>query len=102
MPPFGYLLKGIDFKDIKIHLQHEVKDAAGKVTTPDVSINLGNFIQVSIEFLIIAFTIFMVLKMIDRMKRKEAETPPAPAAPAPPSPEVQLLTEIRDELKKKQ
>src|SRR5271170_1500703 len=64
MPPIGLLLGGIDFKDLKIHL----KPAVGK--TPEVAINYGVFINTAIDFIIVAFVIFIVIKGINAMKRK--------------------------------
>lgn len=93
MPPIGYLIGGFDFKAIKLTLKEAVVDAAGKVTSPEVTINLGNFIQVLIQFTIIAFAIFLVVKAINSLKKKEE----AAAAPTPPT--EALLTEIRDLLK---
>ncbi|HTD97702.1 MAG TPA: large-conductance mechanosensitive channel protein MscL [Mucilaginibacter sp.] len=93
MPPIGYLTGGIDFKSIKFYLQHA--DAAKKL--PDVSINLGNFINIVIEFLIVAFCIFMVVKGINSMKKPEEV---APAADPVPTKEEVLLTQIRDLLAK--
>ncbi|MCO4292319.1 large-conductance mechanosensitive channel protein MscL [Solitalea sp. MAHUQ-68] len=95
MPPIGYLLKGIDFKDLKLHLKEAVVDASGKVTSPEVAINIGNFIQVLIQFIIIAFAIFLAVKAINSMRKKEEEAP----APASPPPTEALLAEIRDLLK---
>ena len=90
MPPIGLLLGGIDFKDLKIHL----KPAVGK--TPEVAINYGVFINTAIDFIIVAFVIFIVIKGINAMKRKE-EIAEEAAAPAPePTKEELLLTEIRD------
>ena len=97
MPLVGQLSSGVDFKDIKKVLTPEVKDAAGKVVTPEVAIKYGAFINVAIEFLIVAFVMFMVIKAINKMKRKEEEAPTV--APAPTATET-LLTEIRDALKK--
>jgi large conductance mechanosensitive channel len=102
MPPFGYLLNGIDFKTYKYVLSPEVKDAAGAVTKPAVVITYGNFLQVAIEFFIIAFSIFLFVRLIERMKKAAAKEEAAAeaAAPAPePSADVLLLTEIRDLLK---
>jgi large conductance mechanosensitive channel len=87
MPPLGLLLGGIDFKDKLI----ELKPAVGK--TPAVNINYGLFINNIIDFLIVAFAIFLVIKGINALKRKEEATPSAPPAP---SKEEVLLTEIRD------
>ena len=91
MPPIGMLLGGVDFSDLAIVL----KEAVGE--TAAVTINYGSFIQTVLDFLIIAFAIFMVVKAMNRMKKKEEA---APAAPPKPSAEVELLTEIRDALKK--
>src|ERR1700749_4989832 len=94
MPPIGYLTGGIDFKNLKILLKPA--DAANKVA--EVSITYGNFINTVIEFLIIAFCIFMVVKAINSLKQPEPE--PAPAAGPEPTKEEVLLTQIRDLLAK--
>jgi len=91
MPPIGILVGGVDFSDLAIVL----KEAAGE--TAAVTINYGSFIQTVLDFVIIAFAIFMVVKAMNNLKKKEEE---APAAPPKPSAEVELLTEIRDALKK--
>jgi large conductance mechanosensitive channel len=91
MPPIGILVGGMDFKDLAIVL----KEASGDVAA--VTINYGSFIQTVLDFIIIAFAIFMVVKAMNNLKKKEEE---APAAPPKPSAEVELLTEIRDALKK--
>lgn len=91
MPPIGMLMGGVDFKDLAIVL----KDAVGE--TAAVTVNYGMFIQTVLDFLIIAFAIFMVVKAMNNMKKKEEA---APAAPPKPSAEEVLLTEIRDALKK--
>ena len=70
-----------------------------KVITPAVSINYGNFLQVTLDFIIIAFAIFLMIKGMNALNKKKAEETPA-APPAPPA-DVQLLTEIRDLLKEK-
>lgn len=90
MPPIGLLMGGVDFASIKIPL----KDAVGK--TPEVAINIGTFINNVIAFLIVAFVVFMLIKMMNSMKAKEAEAPP----PEPPASEV-YLKEIRDALANK-
>jgi len=95
MPPIGYLTGGIDFAELKYVI--EPADEANEIA--EVAILYGNFINVIIEFLIIAFCIFLVIKGINSLKRKEEEAPAAP--PEPPKEEV-LLTEIRDLLKSKQ
>lgn len=92
MPPIGVLLGKVNFKDLKFVLQEAVGESKA------VTINYGNFIQTLIDFLIIAFVIFMVIKGYNRLLRKQAEAAPAPA-PAPPSNEEVLLTQIRDLLK---
>lgn len=92
MPPIGMLLGNVNFTDLAITLKEATKDAAA------VTINYGNFIQVTVDFLIIAFAIFMVVKAMNSMKKKEEAKPAAP--PAPSKQEV-LLTEIRDALTKK-
>ena len=92
MPPLGLLLGGVDFKELKLVM----KEAAEGVNA--VTWNYGMFIQNVIDFLIIAFAIFMVVKAITKMQ-KPKEPEPAPAPPEPTK-EEKLLTEIRDLLKK--
>lgn len=91
MPPLGLLIGGVNFTDLKVIL----KAAAG--TSPAVTWNYGNFLQVTFDFLIVAFAVFLFIKAIVAAKKKE-ET--APAAPPAPTKEEILLTEIRDLLKK--
>lgn len=93
MPPLGFILGGIDFSDMKVVLT-EANEAAG---TTEVAINYGNFINIIIQFLIIAFCIFMVIKGINSLKRAKSEE----EAAAEPTKEEVLLTEIRDILKNK-
>lgn len=93
MPPIGVLLGGVDFKDLSII----IKVAEGEL--PAVVLSYGNFIQNVVDFLIIAFVIFMAIKGMNSFKKKEVEAP-APPPPAPPKSEV-LLEEIRDLLKNK-
>jgi large conductance mechanosensitive channel len=97
MPPIGLAMGGVDFSDLKIVLKQAVVDAAGVVTTEAVSINYGNFINIVIQFLIIALCVFAVVKGFNSMKKKE-EAAPAPPAVTPA--DILLLTEIRDLLKK--
>jgi large conductance mechanosensitive channel len=99
MPPIGVLLGGTDFTGLKIILKDKVVEA-DKVIKEAVTLNYGNFIQVTIDFLIIAFAIFMMIKMMNSLNRKEIPAPAAPAPPPEPSNEEKLLTEIRDLLKK--
>lgn len=96
MPPLGYLIGGMNFTDIKIHLKAPTLDLAGK--TQEVTINIGNFIQSMVDFTIIAFAVFLLVKLINRMQKKAAE---APAAPPAPTKDQELLSEIRDLLKKR-
>lgn len=97
MPPLGLLLGGIDFKDMTFVLKDAVMSGA-EVVTPAVSLNYGMFIQNVVDFLIIAFAIFMAIKAMNSMKKQEA--PAAPEAPPAPTKEQELLSEIRDLLKK--
>lgn len=96
MPPIGVLVGGVNFTDLVITLKQASVSATGEVI-PAVTINYGSFIQTVIDFLIIAFTIFIFIKLINKLNRqKPKETPATP--PTPPA-DVQLLTEIRDLLK---
>jgi large conductance mechanosensitive channel len=97
MPPIGIMLGGVNFNELKIIIQEAVTDPKGEIITQQVAINYGTFIQFIIDFLIIAFVIFFVIKGVNRFKRKEETAPPAPPEP---SKEELLLTEIRDLLKK--
>ncbi|MDX2286868.1 MAG: large-conductance mechanosensitive channel protein MscL [Bacteroidia bacterium] len=99
MPPIGMLLGNVDFKDLKIVLQPAGTDAAG-AAVPEVAIAYGNFLNIVLTFVIIAFVIFLIVKGYNASQRKQAEAPAAPAAPAEPSEDIKLLTEIRDLLKK--
>lgn len=92
MPPIGVLVGGVDFTKLALTL----KEAAGN--TPAVTLNYGNFIQTLVDFTIIAFAIFMAIKFINKLKRKEVA---APAVIPEPSREELLLTEIRDLLKER-
>jgi large conductance mechanosensitive channel len=88
MPPIGVLLGGVDFAQIGWVLKPAVGDK------PAVVLGIGKFIQAIVDFLVIAFVIFLVVKVVNRMKREEP--PPAPAGPTPTE---RLLTEIRDLLR---
>jgi large conductance mechanosensitive channel len=100
MPPIGLLLGGMNFTDIQITLHQQVLNASGEVAKPAVIMHLGTFIQALVDFLIIAFSIFLFVKGINSLNRKKEEPPAAPAAPPPPTKDQELLTEIRDLLKK--
>lgn len=91
MPPIGMALGGVDFSDLAVTL----KEASGDVAA--VTLKYGAFIQTVLDFVIIAFAIFMVVKAMNNLKKKEEAAPPAPPKP---SAEETLLTEIRDLLKK--
>ena len=98
MPVIGVITGGVDFSEKVVTLKDAVLNADGSVLTPAVTLNYGNFINVVIQFLIIAFCIFVVIKALNSLKKKEE----APAeAPAAPSNEEVLLAEIRDLLKNK-
>ena len=103
MPPLG-LITGNGFTDLKLVLQPAtaaVTDASGNVITPEVAevaLNYGNFIQNTVDFIIIAFVIFLLIKGMNSLRKKEE---PAPAAPAEDPADIALLKEIRDELKKR-
>jgi len=94
MPLLGLAIGGIDFSDMAITLK------AAQGDQPAVLLSYGKFIQTMFDFTIVAFAIFLLIKAVNRLKRKQ-EAAPAPAAPPPaPSAEEKLLTEIRDLLKK--
>lgn len=97
MPPIGVILNGVNFTDLKLVIKEASVDAAG-AAIPAVSLNYGNFLQMVINFVIIATAIFFVIKGMNSLQHKKAEEPAAPAAP---SKEEVLLAEIRDLLKEK-
>lgn len=99
MPPIGLLIGGVKFDNLRIILKHAHMDEATGKATEMVSINYGNFIGATLDFLIIAFSIFLFIKMINSLKRKQEEAPAVPAPPPAPTKEEELLTEIRDLLK---
>lgn len=90
MPPIGLMLGGVDFTDLVIVLKE------GTEGVDPVTLNYGMFLQTVIDFLIVAFSIFMVIKVYQRMQKKEEA---APVPPAPPTLQESLLAEIRDLLK---
>ena len=90
MPPIGMALGGVDFKDLALVLQEAEGEAAA------VTMNYGIFVQTIVDFLIIAFVIFMVIKGYNKMQKKKEE---APAAPPAPSNEEVILSDIRDLLR---
>ena len=95
MPPIGLLIGGVNFSGWAITLREASVNATGEAV-PAVTLGLGDFINTLIQFTIIAFAIFMVIKLINSLHRKKADVPAAPPAPTP---DQQLLTEIRDLLK---
>ena len=101
MPPIGLIVGGVDFSDMKLTLKEAVLDAAGAVVTPAVNWNYGAFIQQIVDFTILAFCVFLMVKVMNSLNKKKEEPAPAPApAPEPePTAEEKLLTEIRDLLK---
>lgn len=116
LPPIGVLLGGVDFKDLKVNIAQVVVDGVPQVDPVTsnpiyVTINYGNFIQVVLEFIIIALAIYALLFFIikrkqfeeqlalEEAKKAEAEKPQEPAVPVVPE-DIKLLTEIRDLLKK--
>ena len=99
MPLVGALIGNVDFTTLSATLREAVMDGE-TVVKPAVVLNYGNFIQVTVDFLIVAFCIFAVIKAINAMKKKEEPAPAEPEAPAPKPDDVVLLEEIRDPLKK--
>lgn len=93
MPPIGFLMGGFDFKNISLKLPPMLGKAP-------VEIHLGLFINNVVDFTIVAFAIFMMIKLLSKMHMQSAKAAKEEPAPAPPSKEVLLLTEIRDLLKK--
>ena len=91
MPPVGMLTGGVDFSELALTLKDKTEEAAA------VAVNYGIFINTVLDFLIIAFAIFLVVKAMNSAKKQEEE---APAAPPEPSKEEVLLTEIRDALRR--
>jgi len=89
MPPLGMIIGGVNFTDLALHIG---TDPAGK----DVILKYGNFLQISFQFLILAFVLFMLIRGINKLKKPDPAAPPPP----PPAQEV-LLREIRDLLAKK-
>ena len=95
MPVIGWLTSGQDFSEMAFNVGQKM--GADGIMVPAIAIGYGAFLQSVLDFLIIAFAIFLVVKGINKMNKKEAA---APAAPPEPSNEEKLLTEIRDLLKK--
>ena len=99
MPLVSMITGGVDFSAWKVVLKEAVLAADGTVATPEVAVNFGNTIAVIVDFIIVAFAIFCMIKTMNKMHKKKEEAPAAPPAPPEPSAEEKLLTEIRDLLK---
>ena len=103
MPAVGLLVGGVNFTDLKLVLKAAEMNG-DEVVTPAVTLNYGNFMQVTLDFLIVAFAVFMLVKGINKLteslQRKKKEEEAKPATPTAPPADIQLLTEIRDLLKK--
>ena len=98
MPTIGVIIGGVNFTDLKLTLKKAIMEG-DKVVSPAVTINYGNFLQTTLDFLIIAIAVFLLIKAINALNKKKEETTKAPVAPPA---DIQLLTEIRDLLKEKQ
>lgn len=97
MPPLGYIIGGVNFRELAYELQPSLMDDSGTLIQEAVYIRYGEFIQTSIDFIIIAITVFVVIKVINRLKRKsEDEADETVETPK----NIQLLAEIRDLLKR--
>ena len=103
MPLISMLTGGIDFSAWKWVLKEAVLDAEGAVASAEVAVNFGNTIAIVLDFIIIAFAVFCMVKALNSLHRKKEEPAPEPEAePAPPAPTTEeLLAEIRDLLKNK-
>ena len=96
MPPFGYVLGKADFNDMKYVIQSQITDDNGKMVKEVISVNFGTFLSLTLDFLLIAITIFFVIKLFNVL-RKEAEDVNEKSVPTPKN--IELLSEIRDLLK---
>ena len=96
MPVVGHFAGGMDFASLKIILSEAVTDAEGNVTTPENAIRWGAWVNTIVNLLIVGFVMFLIVKAYNKTKKPKEEEPAAPAGPS----EVDLLTEIRDALKK--
>lgn len=102
MPPIGLLIGGVNFTNLAWVMKPAEIGAGGEVVKEAVTLNIGNFLQSTFDFLIIAFAIFMFIKLINRLTQKKKEEDEKPAETKPElSKEEVLLTEIRDLLKEK-
>ena len=102
MPPIGLLVGGVNLTDLKWVMKADEFGADGKEIAPAVSLDYGQFLQATFDFLIIAFSIFLFIRLITKLTaKKKEEAPAAPPVPPAPTKEEVLLTEIRDLLKEK-
>ena len=99
MPFISIITGGVDFSEWKLVLKQAVLDAEGVEIAKEVAVTYGNTIAIILDFIIIAFAIFCMVKAINSLHKKKEEAPKAPPAPPAPSKEELLLTEIRDLLK---
>lgn len=97
MPIVGKLVAGVDFASLKYILSEAKTDASGKEIAAEASIKYGEFITIMIDFMLVAVVMFMVIKAINKMKKKQGEIP---TSPPEPTEDQALLREIRDLLKK--
>lgn len=98
MPPIGFIIGKVNFRNLKIVFQEEAKDNSGNIIQELVALNYGNFIQVIFDFAIVALAIFIVIKFFNKLKKK-AEDEKEKSVPTPKN--IELLAEIRDILKEK-
>ena len=99
MPPIGWLIGGVNFSDLKYTLPQV--EIPGVTAAAPATINYGNFLQTLLNFFIIAFCVFLMVKAINKLSKKKEEEPAAPAPDPEPTNEEKLLSEIRDLLKNK-
>ena len=96
MPPIGMLIGGVDFTNLFLSLDGtDYETLAAAQQAGAATLNYGSFLQTALDFLIVAFAVFLLVRSINRLRAKPAEKPTEPARP---SPEIELLTEIRDAL----
>jgi large conductance mechanosensitive channel len=93
-PLIGLVTSGVDFSKWKVVIRSAQLDAAGAVSKPEVAVSIGQFLTVTLDFIVVAFVMFLMIKGVNAMKKAEAAAPPPP-----PSKEEVLLTEIRDALR---
>jgi large conductance mechanosensitive channel len=92
MPPIGLLVSNVNFSELRIVLSHKPDGS------PSATLNYGSFVENIVEFLIVAFVVFLMVNLISKLRKEKEQEPPPPA---PPTKEVMLLSEIRDLLKTK-